>query len=121
MNKTEVRLMKLSKRCGLDDCGGWVCEFHALRSSAQEYIEQLEADLELKRAQWDDEWGRRLELEAELAEVILFAKALDLGNDNLKAENERLIQLVLDMDSRFAALTDEERDAFEDALKEGAE
>ena len=33
----------------------------------------------------------------------------------LEAENKKLRQLALDMDSRFAALTDEERDA----LKEG--
>ena len=39
--------MKPSERCDLDDCGGWVCEFHSLRKSAQEYIAQLEAELEL--------------------------------------------------------------------------
>ncbi len=32
-------------RCNLDDCGGYICEFHALRSIAQDHITQLEDSL----------------------------------------------------------------------------
>ena len=38
--------MKLSERCD-DNCGGYICEFHALRKSAQDYIVQLEEENEV--------------------------------------------------------------------------
>ncbi len=48
----------LSERCDLDDCLGWVCEFHSLRKEAQEYIAKLEACVEAAReveAYWREE------------------------------------------------------------------
>ena len=35
---------KLSDICNLDDCGGYVCEFHSLRPETQEYIILLDAE-----------------------------------------------------------------------------
>ncbi len=36
--------MELGGRCE-DNCGGYICEFHSLRKSAQDYITQLEKEL----------------------------------------------------------------------------
>ncbi len=36
---------ELQDKCNLDDCSGYVCEFHSLRPSAQEYITVLEAQM----------------------------------------------------------------------------
>ena len=56
-------------------------------------VDQLKAELEATKKVAFDVFARNkqiADLEVELAEVVSFAKALDQGNDNLKAKNERL-------------------------------
>ncbi len=37
---------ELNDRCNLDDCSGYVCEFHSLRPETQEFIIALESEFE---------------------------------------------------------------------------